>query len=235
MRFFLPTVLVALFGFLLLPDIPSLLAQNPDDENSAEEAAQDPAEELRVAQQQLQLAHLRLTALLTDHDLGMLSAQAEVDASRSALQMFIDFEAELETANKQLALNYAQDSLADAIEELEQLSYMYERNALASATAQIVVDRAARSIERQKIEVTIQEKGLLAWRSFGLANQQKNLGHAALLAQASLEAAISNQELESAELAIETAELELQIKKLKKKITDEGTIDSAVESTESEG
>ena len=235
MRFFLPTVLVALFGFLLLPDIPSLLAQNPDDENSAEEAAQDPAEELRVAQQQLNLAHLRLTALLTDHDLGMLTAQAEVDASRSALQMFSDFEAELETGDRQLALNYDQDALADAIEEREQLSFMYESNALASATAQIVMDRAARSIERQKVEVTIQEKGLLAWRSFGLANQQKALGHDAVLAQASLENVIASQELETAELEIETAELELQIKKLKKKIAAAGVTDAAEEGVESEG
>jgi len=222
MRFFLPTVILAAVGLLLIPEIPSATAQEPED-LVAEEVLEghDLEAELKDAQQQLGVSHLRMAALLADHNLGMLSAQADVDATRVALQMFVDFDAELETATIQLDLDQTKDRLADSIEELDQLAIMYDQNALASVTAQVVLDRAARSIERQRVSVAIQDKTVAAWNAYGLANRQKELGHAALLAQASLESTISNQELEIVEMEMEIAELEQAIKELQAEIADD--------------
>lgn len=231
MRFFLPTVILASCGLLLLPALPYAAAQEPEEHVEAEDASESVAEELRDAQIQMHLSQLRLASMLTEHNFGMLSAQTAVDAARTALNIFDEFDAELETAAQQLELDYAKDGLADSIEELDQLSIMYERNALASVTAQIVIDRSERTIERQKSAVAIQQKSLNAWHAVGQANHQKGLAHEALLAQASLEATISSQELELAELEAEMLELERTIKELKAEVAAE----SEGNDTESEG
>lgn len=231
MRFFLPTVFLVSCSLLLLPAMPRATAQEPEGQVEAEDAEQSAAEELQDARVQMHLAQLRLAALLAEHNFGMLAAQTEVDAARTMLTMFNEFDADLETATQQLDLDYANDGLADSIEELNQLSMMYQRNALASVTAQIVIDRSERSIERQKSAVAIQEKSLSAWHAMGKTNQQKELVHETLLAQASLEATISSQELELAELEAEMLELEKTIKELKAEIVAENTSND----TESEG
>ena len=179
----------------------------------------------------MHLAQLRLAALLTENNYSMLAAQAAVDAARTALSMFNEFESEMETATQQLELDYAKDGLADSIEELNQLSIMYERNALASGTAQIVIDRSERSIERQKAALAIQEKAVNAWHAMGQANRHKELVHETLLTQASLEATISSQELGLAELETEMLALEKVINELKAEVAAE----NAANNTESEG
>jgi hypothetical protein len=215
MRFFLPTMILASCGLLLLPAWREATAQESAEQMESEEGELSTAEELHDAQVQLHLAQLRLAAMLTQHNYNMLLAQTAVDAARTSLAMFEQFDAENESATKQLDLDYAKDGLADSIEELNQLSVMYERNALASDTAQIVMERAERSIQRQKAAVELQERSLSAWNAMGHANRQKELVHDTLLAQADLEATISGQELEVAEQEAEMVELEKTIKELK--------------------
>ena len=231
MRFFFPAAFLVALGILFLPAISSAEPQDPSQETTTADEEQDLAAELRDSQQQLELSHLRMSALLTGHNLDLLTARAEIATAKLQLQLFLEFDAALETANGLLELDYAKDSLADSEEELEQLSIMYDRNALASATAQIVMERAARSIERQKASVAIQEKMVAGWNAMGLAARQQELQQQSILAQASLEATLSSQELETVELQMEIDELKSTVQDLKAKLAAQNREEDA----ESEG
>ncbi|MDP7061912.1 MAG: hypothetical protein QF489_03140 [Planctomycetota bacterium] len=232
MRLFFTTTLITAIGLLAFPQFSAATTpQEPEAEFLEEEYVGDERDELEqelaAARQQMQLSHLRMAAMLTDHNYSMLSAEAEVAIARAALQAFVEYDAALETQTMALEVETTRDRLSDAEEELAQLTTMYERNALADATAQVVLERSARSIERQRAELAIVQKRFEAWKAFGQSYQQQELGHAATLAQASLEATIANQELELAEREAETAELQGSILELEAELA---SLDSATES-----
>ncbi|MCP4094143.1 MAG: hypothetical protein GY747_11905 [Planctomycetes bacterium] len=230
MRLLFPTVLLAALGLLAFPQISdAAIPQEPEVEYSEEEYG-DAEQELADARLQMELSHLRMAAMLTDHNYSMISAEAEVSSSRAALQAFVDYEAELESEMMALEIEHTRDGVSDAQEELAQLTSMYERNDLADATAQVVLERAARSIERQKTQLAISQKTFQAWTAFGKAYQQQELGHSVSLAQANLEATMANQELDRAELEAEIAELAKTIKELEAELSE-----AAETITETEG
>lgn len=229
MRLFFPTVLLAAIGLLVFPQLSgAAIPQEPEEEISDEEYAET-RQELVDARLQLELSHLRMAAILTDHNYSRLSAEAEVTASNAALVEFSEYEADLESEMMAMDVAQTQDGLADAQEELAQLTFMYERNALADATAQVVLERAARSIERQKSELALVQKRFQGWSAFGKNAQRQELSDNSRLAQASFEAAVASQELELAEFKIEIDELKKSIKEL------ESELQESESTTESDG
>jgi hypothetical protein len=132
-----------------------------------------------------------MTALVNSHSLEMHDARNSLTVAEYDLAVFNSF-GKSETA-KTLALDLflEQDALSNATEELEQLKIMYDRNNLADVTAQMVLDRAERSLLRQQISVELAHTAIAKWEQFGMIRQQRELNDAvtsAKLNQAYLEA-----------------------------------------------
>ena len=85
-----------------------------------------------------------------------------------------------------LDLSLEQDALSDAIEELEQLNIMYDRNNLADTTAQMVLDRAERNLTRMRITVELAESAISEWQRLGLFRRQQELNSAVTYAKLNL-------------------------------------------------
>ncbi len=134
----------------------------------------------------LRHAELRMTALVNSHSLEMHDARNSLAVAEYDLAVFNSF-GKIETA-KTLALDLflEQDALSNAIEELEQLKIMYDRNNLADVTAQMVLDRAERSLLRQQISVELAQTAIAKWEQFGMIHQQRELNDAVTSAKLNL-------------------------------------------------
>lgn len=216
MRTPLLAILFLATAALLLPALPqSLGAQEPQEEELVEEeiSTEELTEELEIARADLKLAMLRMDSMLVDQDLSLKQATFSRDDAVSDLQSYRTVGGESARAQAKLDLQYQKDSLADAQEELDQLGMMYDRNNLADATAQIVMDRAERSIERQKAEVSMAEKELQHFLEIGEPREHRDLERSVELAEV---------ELASLQLsiAVDQAEMERELKDLRSTIAE---------------
>lgn len=213
MRISLFLILLLGVGLSVLPANPgNLSAQEPEVESIEE--APSTEQELADLKTDLALAELRMEAALRSQDLHRLTAEIERASAEADLQAYNAHGRTAVKAQAELDLDHQKDDLADTEEELQQLSMMYEINQLADATAQIVMDRATRDIERQRTGLALAEKEHQFWMEFGEPREQRDLENAARLAKAELESLQIEQLLESTELEIEIQDLRSQIKEI---------------------
>jgi len=213
-----------LASFLLLGGLSFLLpskAMSPQEPtaDSAEEIA-DPAAELADAKQELQMAELRLQGLLQEQDLNRLQAEFSLQNATVALETYNRHGKQAGLEQAVLDLQYQRDSLADAEEELRQLGMMYDSNNLADQTAQIVMDRATRDVERQRTALAIAEAEHKEWVAFGMAQEARELQQARRLAQAEKDSLTIQQQIDRTEAEFEIADLKKHIAKLKKEMEE---------------
>lgn len=207
MRTTLLTILLLVAGGLILPEAAGLLqAQEPEPASQGEEP-EDLAQELAELRQELELAELRMEATLRSQDLQLLKAEIQRAASHAELQAYNAHGREAAKAEAALELTHQKDDLADAEEELRQLAMMYEINQLADATAQIVMDRATRDIERRRAGLALAENAHRWWMEFGEPLELRALEDAERLASAELESLQVEQLLERTELEMEIVQL----------------------------
>ncbi|MHC4823737.1 MAG: hypothetical protein ACYTEP_06935 [Planctomycetota bacterium] len=219
MRSSLLLILLFGLGLSIWPAIPTpLSAQEAEQEPQAFDSAPTTPQELVDLKQELALAELRMEAALRAQDLGLLQAEIEHTAAQADLQAYNTHGREAAKAQAELDLNHQKDRLADTEEELEQLSMMYEINQLADATAQIVMDRATRDIERQRTGLAMAEKAHRYWLEFGEPREMRDLEDAARLAAAELESLHMEHVLERTELEMEVHDLRKQVTELKVEI-----------------
>ena len=210
-------------SLFLLPALPShILAQEPAEDQDPVDEDSDPAEELVQAGRELKLAELRMGLLLYEQDLGRMQADIEHQSALAELESYNLHQGEASRVLADLELRYEQDSLADAEEELQQLGIMYDHNNLADVTAQIVMDRATRDVERQKESVALAVKELQHFLQYREPLEKRELGNAVRLAAAELPALHARNMLDLTELEMEIEELKQRIKELQNELEESG-------------
>ncbi|MGB0952620.1 MAG: hypothetical protein ACPG31_05310 [Planctomycetota bacterium] len=208
---------------LLLPALPQALnAQEPHEEESVEEEihTEELQHELETLRADLKLAMLRMDAMLVDQDLSLKHATYDRDDAVSDLQSYRALDGEASRAEAKLNLQYQKDSLADAEEELEQLGMMYDLNNLADATAQIVMERAGRNVERMKTETDMAEKALQHFLEFGEPREHRNLERAVDLSEIELASLQLSMALDRAEMERELKDLRTTIAELEEELAE---------------
>ncbi len=172
--------------------------QDPDEYEEGRERAEierDLASTLRerellVSQQALE--HFDFNKQITE-------ASFALDAARAEWNAFDTHGMSATLAQSELNLTESADGLQDAREEMEQLAQMYGDNELADRTAEIVLRRAKRSIERAESGLKLEDAEFRHQTQMALPIEKLSLSHA--VASAELE-------LRLAELQYETMELE---------------------------
>ncbi len=215
-------VLATLFllaGLSLLLPSQAFSSQEPATD-SAEEGS-DPAAELADAKQELKLAELHLQGLLQEQDLNRLQAEFELQNSMVALETYNRHGKQAGLDQAILDLQYQRDSLADAEEELRQLGMMYDSNNLADQTAQIVMQRATRDVERQRTALALAEAEHKEWVEFGMAQEARELQQAMRLAQAEKDSLAIQQQIDRTEAEMEIADLKKRIGELKQALQEQ--------------
>lgn len=222
MRTALLTFLLLGAGLVFLPDFPSSMRAQEPAEIEAAAADADPAADLAQAKRDLSLTKLRMENLLSEQELTRLQTQIEHTNAVADLKEYNVYVKDAAVAQAALDLLYSKDGLADAEEELRQLSMMYDANDLADATAQIVMDRSNRDIERQRTALGLAEKEHANWIKFGLPREFAEVQNAESLAAAEMNLMFLAQTLAMKELEIEIDDLQQTIKEITAEMQESG-------------
>lgn len=116
--------------------------------------------DLAVANEKLTKAGLDIEHQRQTNDANTSKARREVELAQTALTKFKVYEITMRVEQAQLNLIRATDSLKEAEEELQQLQMMYSEEDLADKTAEIVIRRGQRRIERARQSLDIRKKQL---------------------------------------------------------------------------
>jgi multidrug resistance efflux pump len=164
-----------------------LLDVDPEQLNKQIAAAEN---ELTTANANLAKAQADVQVGEAGDALAMKMQQTELSNAESALKWWEEVDGAHLLKNAELAVKSSRDNVEDQGDELEQLQKMYKSEELTNATADIVVKRAIRALERAKIMQGMQE-----------AREGKVKGFDYNVARQKLEFAIEQQKQQLAELA----------------------------------
>lgn len=127
-----------------------LLSLRPDALTQQMEAT---AIELRVAEASLAKAIADLQLGDRADAMALKQSQESLREAETELKVFDEVTGKHMLVNADLSVKYQEDSVSDQQEELDQLEKMYKSEELTNATAEIVVKRARRALERSKISL----------------------------------------------------------------------------------
>jgi hypothetical protein len=114
-----------------------------------------------------------------------------------------------------------QDALDDATEELEQLKIMYDRNNLADVTAQMVLDRAERNLQRQQLSVELAKSEITKWTQLGMVRSQADLDYDVTYAKLNIAYLEAEHTSSLVELSAEINDIKLSLAELRTDSEDE--------------
>ncbi len=138
----------------------------PNKQSTVSDTGADRAAKRREIERKIKIAEANLEHARIENDTNNAStadtiARAEDDLAlaRAKFDEFKEFEAPNKIATKELELQRAQDSAAEAAEELEQIQIMYKEQDLEDMTAEFVISRGKRNADRrrQSLEITTRE------------------------------------------------------------------------------
>lgn len=178
----LPPLALALAGLLAVsatyvrqsspPEPPS---QQPD---VAADDAPDPAElqqEIAAAQRELELARAQAELARLESEGDELKAAQGLEAAQAALVAFETFEQQARIAAGELKLKQEQDGADDARDEMNQLAALYGMGDLADKTAEIVLRRAQRGLDRAEESLRLARADHLQMVNVALPREQIEL------------------------------------------------------------
>ncbi len=175
------------------------------------------------------LARMRLAA--AEADLKVQEAQgaqtlagAESEYRQAQMrQGAFEIERKKRLMEAELAVKGARDRIEDSVEELDQLEKMYQENALADSTKELVLKRGRRQLERAREGLTLQEMGLAKLRDQDLPAEQEKLANdlsqkkaAAEQARARLDLLLQQKKTACEEARLNLHKAEGELKKLQK-------------------
>lgn len=109
--------------------------------------------DLRVARATLEKAEAETRLGEKGDALALLQAETAVRDAESVLRAYDEVEGKHLVRQAELLVKYGEDGIRDQEEELDQLEKMYKTEQLTNATAEIVVRRARRGLERARIQL----------------------------------------------------------------------------------
>jgi multidrug resistance efflux pump len=113
--------------------------------------------ELRAAEVAMRRAEIEAKFGDESDALAMRVQEEELKNAIAALDWHDRVDSKIQTTQAEVVAQNARDTLGDQNDELDQLRKMYKSEELTNATADIVVKRAVRAVERAKVTVTLQE------------------------------------------------------------------------------
>ena len=177
--------------------------------------------EIKDSVQDIRLAELRMTTLTNSQHLEMFAARDSLARAEHELNLFNSFgKAETEKSLR-LDLLLEQDALDDATEELEQLKIMYDRNNLADVTAQMVLNRAERNLQRQQISIELAKSEITKWTQLGMMRSQADLDYDVTYAKLNIAYLDAEHTSSRVELSAEINYLKLSLAELRTDAEDE--------------
>jgi len=121
--------------------------------------------QLATAEAELANANAAVVKAQSDRDLGeqadqiaLKIAEKDLATAKAALKWFDDVDGKQQIENAELQTRTAEASVEDQQDELDQLRKMYKSEELTSATADIVVKRALRNLDVNKITAKMAEE-----------------------------------------------------------------------------
>jgi hypothetical protein len=167
----LPLSLIACAGLAGAAWIPGSLstasaapARAQDPVTEEEEALEEPREpeeiraELDEARRERELLAAQHAAAAFEHEMRTAEAQFALESAQAELDAFETHGLRAAIAAAELELARGGDDVQDADEEMQQLAQLYGENELAERTAEIVLQRARRSLERARAELKLAEE-----------------------------------------------------------------------------
>lgn len=180
--------------------------------------------QIAAAETELRGARAALEKAKADRELGtkadalsLAHAEHAVADALLELKLFEEVEGKQMLQNAELALRQSEDMVNDQQEELAQLEKMYKTEELTNATAEIVVRRARRGLERAKVYAGMAREALDAARTRHPQQRRRSADAvdsargalAQLKAAQALSAVQREVELAKAEAAVRQAEDQL--------------------------
>ncbi len=211
------TALAIAGGLAARPDHAELQSgaslQEPAADEQQEEAA-DPEKirrELAAARRELALQHARRELALLESVAAAFAAQHALETASAGLTDFETHEQAAQAAESDLALQLEKDGAQDARDEMEQLEVLYGVGDLAEKTAEIVLRRAARGLERAEESLRLQEAAHRQLLQVTLPRQHSDLRFEVYRAEMDLRRLQAQRQVDEMEHAHEVASLEEQI------------------------
>jgi multidrug resistance efflux pump len=168
--------------------------------------------QLAAAENELRLARAQLEKAQADRDLGSRAdalslAQAEraLADAKAEVKVFEEVEGARLLATADLSVKQSEDAVSDQTEELGQLEKMYKADDLSGATAEIVVRRARRSLERGRVYLQLARADADVVRTVRHPQQRRRVVDAAESAAHALESVKAAQALSRIQREVELA------------------------------
>jgi len=205
---------------LTVQDPPAATArqEEPQEEDAQQDEARDPQEirsELAAAERKLQLAFARNRLGGLDAAAEMEDAKMELQQAQAALNSFETHEQAARIAESDLNLQRERDDAQDARDEMEQLAALYGEGDLAEKTAELVIRRAERGLERAEESLRLMDADHRQLLNITLPRELAGLRHAAASGARKLRQLEAQAEVAQLEFADEVAGLEAEIAALK--------------------
>jgi len=147
-------------------ETPPAPAQAAADE--VEKSAADEAQKRAKLERELEVARLRLRQAELGGEHGRIQAEQAIAAAEFELQMAqrrLDTlrtqEIPVRIGRAELGLLQAQDRVTEEQQELDQLELMYQDEQIADKAREIVLERAARRVERSRANLDFQQRELV--------------------------------------------------------------------------
>ncbi|KAA3613477.1 MAG: hypothetical protein DWQ01_02840 [Planctomycetota bacterium] len=184
-------------------------------EDSAEEEDhefRELREAVEQARRELEIARLDMQANELETRLKLQGAELELVRAQADLENFRTVRAPMMRQQTEQSLQSSRDSLLETEEEMQQLEMMYGADELADATAEIVLARTKRRLERARQSLALEEMEAKNNLEFDLPREEQELEQAVQEAEVGL--ANARLEIESSRLsaigAVEEAEQALR-------------------------
>jgi len=200
-------------------------AQEPaaDDAEAEIEELRDPAEireELQAAQRDREATLADHALQIFEHEVRMMEARFALENARADLNAFETYQQRADVEEAEFMLTSMRDGAQDAEEELQQLEQMYGENELANRTAEIVLSRGRRELERTREELRQAEESHRHQLQVAIPRAQIGLRQAVQSAEMDLRLADLEQESMRIGQQNASAEQEVMIRDLKQELAE---------------
>lgn len=211
-------------------DGPSSDARGADEGEEREKGDEDKErrkldQDLDTARQRLELARLETQQARIEAQQEVASAELALAKAEADLAHFVSEEKPRRLRAGELSLQDSQDSVRETEEELAQLQMMYGEEELADATAEIVLSRTKRRLERARVRLQLEERELAALREHELPWEQKDKEAALAEARVKLESARLSAQASEMQRRLEEQEAQQEIEELEEKIRESASQD----------
>jgi hypothetical protein len=195
----------------------------PQDAEDAEDEDEDPEElrrALRQAQRELALTRAQAELARLESAAEEQTAAREAEAALAALNEFENFALAARMAESELELKHEEDGMEDARDEMQQLAALYGEGDLADRTAEIVLRRAARGLERAEESLRQARAAHHQLANIQLPREQLELRAAVRAAEMELRLIEARRGVAALEQQNEIAQLEERIAELERDLAE---------------